>query len=48
MFNFNANHLFPISRLEYLRGRSWLMLGYETRRLYGLFDFTKGLRLSPG
>jgi hypothetical protein len=47
MFNFSANHLFLISRTEYASCAVLLMLDYDTRRAYRLFDFTKRLRLSP-
>ena len=47
MFNFSANHLFLISRTEYASCAVLVMLDYDTRRVYRLFDFTKRLRLSP-
>ena len=48
MFNFSANHLFLISRTEYASCALFIMLDYDTRRVYRLFDFTKRLRLTPG
>jgi hypothetical protein len=47
MFNFSANHLFLISRIEYASCALFVMLDHDTRRVYRLFDFTKRLRLSP-
>lgn len=47
MFNFSANHLFLISRIEYASCAVLIMLDYDTRRVYRLFDFTKRLRLWP-
>jgi hypothetical protein len=47
IFNFSANHLFLISRTEYASCAVLIMLDHDTRRVYRLFDFTKGLRLTP-
>jgi hypothetical protein len=47
MFNFSANHLFLISRMEYPSCAVLVMLDRDTRRVYRLFDFTKRLRLTP-
>ena len=47
MFNFSANHLLLISRTEYASCAVLVMLDYDTRRVYRLFDFTKRLRLAP-
>ena len=47
MFNFSANHLFLLSRTEYPSCAVLVMLDYDTRRVYRLFDFTKRLRLWP-
>ena len=48
MFNFSANHLFLISRMEYASCAVFLMLDRDTQRVYRLFDFTKRLRLTSG
>jgi hypothetical protein len=48
MFNFSANHLFLLSRIEYCSCALLLMLDADTRRVYRLFDFTKRLRPIPG
>ena len=48
MFNFSANHLFLLSRIEYRSCALLLMLDADTRRVYRLFDFTKRLRPIPG
>ena len=48
MFNFSANHLFLISRMEYRSCALLTMLDDDTRRVYRLFDFTKRLRPIPG
>jgi hypothetical protein len=47
MFNFSANHLFLLSRMEYSSCAVLLMLDRDTQRVYRLLDFTKRLRLSP-
>jgi hypothetical protein len=47
MFNFSANHLFLLSRMEYSSCAVLLMLDRDTRRVYRLLDFTKRLRLLP-
>ena len=47
MFNFSANHLFLISRMEYASCAVLVMLDHDTRRVYRLLDFTKRLRLTP-
>lgn len=47
MFNFSANHLFLLSRIEYSSCAVLLMLDRDTQRVYRLLDFTKRLRLSP-
>jgi hypothetical protein len=46
MFNFSANHLFLLSRMEYRSCAVFLMLDRDTQRVYRLMDFTKRLRLS--
>jgi hypothetical protein len=48
MFNFSANHLLLLSRVEYSSCAVFLMLDRDTQRVYRLFDFTKRLRLTPG
>jgi hypothetical protein len=48
MFNFSANHLFLLSRIECCSCALLLMLDADTRRVYRLFDFTKRLRPIPG
>jgi hypothetical protein len=47
MFNFSANHLFLISRVEYPSCAVFVMLDRDTQRVYRLFDFTKRRRLTP-
>ena len=47
MFNFSANHLYLLSRMEYRSCAVFLMLDRDTERVYRLFDFTKRLRLLP-
>lgn len=47
MFNFSANHLCLISRMEYPACAVFLLLDRDTERVYRLFDFTKRLRLLP-
>jgi hypothetical protein len=48
MFNFSANHLFLLSRVEYRSCAVLLMLDHDTRRVYRLLDFTKRLRPISG
>jgi hypothetical protein len=48
MFNFSANHLILLSRIEYASCAVLVMLDLDTRRVYRLFDFTKRRRLAPG
>ncbi len=48
MFNFSANHLFLLSRMEYRSCAVFALLDRDTQRVYRLFDFTKRLRLTPG
>jgi hypothetical protein len=45
MFNFSANHLLLLSRMEYRSCAVFLMQDYFTRRVYRLHDFTKSLAL---
>lgn len=48
MFNFSANHLVLLHRVEFVSFALFTMLDLDTRRVYRLFDFTKRLRLLPG
>ena len=41
MFNFSANHLLLLSRMEYRTCAVLLMRDDSTRRVYRLHDFTK-------
>ena len=41
MFNFSANHLLLLSRMEYRTFVVFLMKDDSTRRVYRLYDFTK-------
>ena len=41
MFNFSANHLLLLSRIEYRTCAVLLMRDDSTRRVYRLHDFTK-------
>jgi hypothetical protein len=41
MFNFSANHLLLLSRMEYRSCSVLLMRDDSTRRVYRLHDFTK-------
>jgi hypothetical protein len=41
MFNFSANHLLLLSRMEYRNCVVFLMKDDSTRRVYRLYDFTK-------
>ena len=41
MFNFSANHLLLLSRMEYRTCVVFLMQDDSTRRVYRLYDFTK-------
>ena len=45
MFNFSANHLLLLSRMEYRSCAVFLMQDHSTRRVYRLYDFTKSLAL---
>ena len=47
MFNFSANHLFLLSRMEYRSCAVFLMQDRDTQRVYRLYDFTKALLISP-
>jgi hypothetical protein len=48
MFNFSANHLFLLSRMEYRTCAVLLMRDDSTRRVYRLHDFTKSQTPTPG
>jgi len=48
MFNFSANHLLLLSRMEYRSGVVFLMQDHSTRRVYRLYDFTRSHRIAPG
>ena len=41
MFNFSANHLLLLSRMQYRTCVVFLMKDDSTRRVYRLYDFTK-------
>jgi hypothetical protein len=41
MFNFSANHLVLISRMEYPSYAVFLMQDRDTQRVYRLYDFSK-------
>jgi hypothetical protein len=48
MFNFSANHLFLLSRTEYLSCAVFLFKDLDTQRVYRLHDFTKAQLIRPG
>jgi hypothetical protein len=48
MFNFSANHLLLLSRMEYRTCAVLLMRDDSTRRVYRLHDFTKSHAPTPG
>jgi hypothetical protein len=48
MFNFSANHLLLLSRMEYRSVVVFLMQDHSTRRVYRLYDFTRSHRIAPG
>lgn len=48
MFNFSANHLLLLSRMEYHTCAVFVMRDDSTRRVYRLYDFTKSRILTPG
>ena len=41
MFNFSANHLFLLSRMEYPSCAVFLMQDCDTQRVYRLYDLPK-------
>jgi hypothetical protein len=48
MFNFSANHLLLLSRMEYRTCAVLLMRDDSTHRVYRLHDFTKSQTPTPG
>jgi hypothetical protein len=48
MFNFSANHLRLLSRMEYRTCVVFLMQDDSTRRVYRLYDFSRSHRIAPG
>ena len=48
MFNFSANHLLLLSRMEYRTCAVLLMRDDSTHRVYRLHDFTKSYAPIPG
>ena len=48
MFNFSANHLLLLSRMECRTCAVLLMRDDSTRRVYRLHDFTKSQTPTPG
>src|SRR5437764_10372062 len=48
MFNFSANHLLLLSRMEYPTCAVLLMRDDSTRRVYRLHDFAKSYAPTPG
>jgi hypothetical protein len=48
MFNFSANHLLLLSRMEYRSCVVFLMRDDSTRRVYRLYDFSKSRIITPG
>jgi hypothetical protein len=47
MFNFSANHLLLISRMEYPSYAVLLMRDRDTQRVYRLYDFSKAQLIRP-
>ena len=47
MFNFSANHLLLLSRMEYRSCVVFLMRDDSTRRVYRLYDFHKTQLITP-
>jgi hypothetical protein len=48
MFNFSANHLSLLKRIEYRSCVVFTMKDHHTQRVYRLYDFSKSQRISPG
>ena len=47
MFNFSANHLVLLSRMEYPSCAVFLLQDLDTQRVYRLYDFTKAQLIRP-
>ena len=47
MFNFSANHLLLLSRMEYRSCVVFVMRDDTTHRVYRLYDFTKSQIITP-
>jgi hypothetical protein len=47
MFNFSANHLFLLSRMECPSYAVFLLQDGDTQRVYRLYDFTKAQLIRP-
>jgi hypothetical protein len=47
MFNFSANHLALLSRMECLKCTVFVMKDHHTQRVYRLYDFSKSLQITP-
>lgn len=47
MFNFSANNLVLISRMEFKSCVVFVMKDLHTQRVYRLYDFTKSLIIAP-
>ena len=48
MFNFSANHLTLLSRMEYRSCAVFMVLDHSTHRVYRLHDFSKAHAMEPG
>ena len=48
MFNFSANHLLLLSRMESRSCVVFLMQDHSTRRVYRLYDFTRSHVIASG
>jgi hypothetical protein len=46
MFNFSANHLALIKRIEARKCLVFIMQDHHTKRLYHLYDFKKSCRIT--
>jgi hypothetical protein len=47
MFNFSANHLALVSRMEYRSCVVFVMRDDYTHRVYRLYDFSRSQQISP-
>jgi hypothetical protein len=47
MFNFSANNLALLSRMEFKSCVVFVMKDLHTQRVYRLYDFTKSLIITP-